>query len=554
MEKHQKPLYLTVISDIHYYSKKTGVSGKAYDFANAKSQKLLADCPEVLEAAFRQIAKDQRSEIVLLSGDTTNNGEVDSHRECLALLRRLKDAGKRVYVLTSTHDYQESGETEGYAGDEKIQVPALRREELWELYRPFGPDEALAVHRESMSYIVQLAEGYRLFALNDDSNGAGKSGFSDECFQWIAQQARKAREEGQFIIAMTHHPMLSPSPFYSIIGAGDMMGDHARRVQEFADLGIQFMLTGHTHMQDVSYAVSEKGNLFYDLSTPALCGYPGTIRQLTLDPAAGEVRLSTDLITEPVALDLGEKTLQEHFTDQFIGMIRDVILAAGEDTDRFANMATAFSVKKKLSYRIGWLIKGPARLLARLKIGTVGNWTRAETGLSKADYAAIREEKVLDFIISLVLSLYGGDAPYTPDTPHYKITCGVLNIIDSVLRVLHIRLGKLIKGVDSVRSLVEPLLYNAGICDAKAVLPVYPVASPDDPAAVKAREDARRARPLPVPEQAADTVRPSRKGLPIVVITVLCLLVLLPVLLVALGIGFLVNQVRYGKQIAEAGK
>ena len=397
---------------------------------------------------------------------------MESHRECIALLNRLKAAGKRVYVITATHDYQDSGETDGYQGDQKVKVPALRRKELWELYRSFGPDEAIAVHRESMSYIVQLADGYRLFALNDDSNGMGKSGFSEECFAWIAGQARKAREEGQFIIAMTHHPMLSPSPFYSIIGAGDMMGDHEKRVQQCADLGIQFMLTGHSHIQDVSYAFSEAGNIFYDLSSPALCGYPGTIRMLTLDPAAGEVRLSTEQITEKVSLDLGGKTLQEHFKEQFIGMIREVILAAGTDIDRFADMATAFSVKKKLSYRIGWLIKGPAKFLARLKIGTVGNWTRAETGLSEADYAPIKEEKVLDFIISLVLSLYGGDAPYTPDTPYYKITCGMLNIIDSVLQALHINLGKLIKGAGSVRSLVEPLLYNAGICDEEAVLPI----------------------------------------------------------------------------------
>lgn len=551
MAEKQAPLTLTVISDLHYYSKKTGVSGKAYEAANAKSQKLLADCPEVLEAAFRQIAKDGRSDIVLISGDTTNNGEVESHRECVALLHELKAAGKRVYVITATHDYQDSGETDGYAGDQKVKVPALRREELWELYRPFGPDEAIAVHRESMSYIAQLADGYRLFALNDDSNGAGKSGFSDECFEWITEQVQQAKADGQFIIAMTHHPLLSPSPFYSIIGAGDMLGDHEKRVQQFADMGILFMLTGHTHIQDVSYAFSENGNLFYDLSTPALCGYPGTIRMLTLDPAAGEMRLSSDFITEPVALDLDGKTLQEHFSEQFIGMIRDVILTAGTDIDRFANMATAFSVKKKLSYRIGWLIKGPAKFLTRLKIGTVGNWTRAETGLSKADYAAIKDENALDFMISLVLGLYGGDAPYTPDTPYYKITCGMLNIIDSVLRILHIRLGKLIRGVDSVRSLVEPLLYNAGICDEKAILPIYPAAAAGEKGAIEAREEAKRARPLPVPEQQPDPVRPSRKGLPIVILAVLCFLILLPFLIIALPIGFLINQIRFAKRMNE---
>ena len=311
------------------------------------------------------------------------------------------------------------------------------------------------------------------------------------------------------------------------------------------------MLTGHSHIQDVSYAFSEAGNIFYDLSSPALCGYPGTIRMLTLDPAAGEVRLSTEQITEKVSLDLGGKTLQEHFKEQFIGMIREVILAAGTDIDRFADMATAFSVKKKLSYRIGWLIKGPAKFLARLKIGTVGNWTRAETGLSEADYAPIKEEKVLDFIISLVLSLYGGDAPYTPDTPYYKITCGMLNIIDSVLQALHINLGKLIKGAGSVRSLVEPLLYNAGICDEEAVLPIYPVAQAGDAPECAQRDAARKARPLPVPGQQPDAVRPSRKGAPVVILAVLCLVILLPFLLILLPAGILINQLRFAKKMKE---
>ena len=134
----QTPLTLTVVSDIHYYSKKTGTSGKAYEAANAKSQKLLAECPEVLEAAFRQIAKDDRSDIVLVSGDTTNNGEVESHRECIALLNTLKEAGKRVYVITATHDYQDSGETDGYVGDERSRRPPCIGKSYGSCIAPLG--------------------------------------------------------------------------------------------------------------------------------------------------------------------------------------------------------------------------------------------------------------------------------------------------------------------------------------------------------------------------------------------------------------------------------
>ena len=180
-----------------------------------------------------------------------------------------------------------------------------------------------------------------------------------------------------------------------------------------------------------------------------------------------------------------------------------------------------------------------------------GGTGRGRKQASKADYASIKEEKALDFIISLVLGLYGGDAPYTPDTPYYKITCGMLNIIDSILRALHINLGKLVKGANSVRSLVEPLLYNAGVCDEKAVLPIYPVADAGDPEAVALREAAKKARPLPLPEQYPDTIRPSRKGVPAVLLAALCLVLLLPFLIVLLPAGFLVNQLRFAKKAKE---
>ncbi|MCR4595102.1 MAG: metallophosphoesterase, partial [Clostridiales bacterium] len=199
----KEPLTVTVITDTHYYSPKIGTRGDAYDHANAKSQKLLNGSRELLDAAFRQIKADTRTDIVLLSGDTTNNGEIWSHEEAIEQLRDLKASGKRVYVITATHDYQDEGWTWGYDGNEKVKIDAAKREDLYEMYREFGPNDALAVHRQSMSYVVQLADGYRLFAINDDSNLAGKSGVSDELFDWIKAQADDARANDQFIIAMT---------------------------------------------------------------------------------------------------------------------------------------------------------------------------------------------------------------------------------------------------------------------------------------------------------------------------------------------------------------
>lgn len=533
-----KPLKVQVISDTHYYSVKCGTTGLAYEKAEAKSQMMIKDSAPVLDAAFDMLAEDTSTDIVLLSGDITHNGEIESHREVIEKLRGLKQRGKRVYVITATHDYQDDGVTDGYGGDAAVPIPAAKREELWDMYYEFGPDEAIATHRPSMSYIVQLCDGYRLFALNDDSNCEGGSGFSKECTAWILEQLKDAQANDQYVIAMTHHPMLSPSPFYAIIGKNDMQRNAAETVKLFADSGIHCMLTGHTHVHDISDAVTEKGNRFYDVATAAVIGYPPTMRDIIFDPAAGEIRVSTRRVEEVPGFDMGGRTFSQYAKDFFIGMISEVLQSAATDIDHLAEMTGAFSVPGEKVKQFGWLIKPVAKFLTKLTIGRVGKWTRAETGLKKEDYAAVSDKKVVDFILEMVTNLYGGDAPYTPDTNEYKITIGLLNIIDSVLNTVGFKIGKVLKGAESVRSLVEPLLYNAGICDDHAVLKIEPLYTAEHPAPAKEAQ----------PQRWPETVRPSKKGPAIVIIGALAALVLVLLLIatlpVTLPVGLLVWLVK----------
>lgn len=538
MFKNHKPLTINVISDLHYYAKSTGVVGPEFEKANAKSMFDLVHNEEILEALVKQILKDSDSDIVLVSGDLTNNGEPDSHEGAKQLLQKLKDGGKQVYAITATHDYRGGDETVRYTETGSVKIKTPPRDTLWDIWYDFGPAQAIATHRKSMSYVVQIADGYRLFALNDDSNWENSSGFSEDLFHWIEEQAEDAKKNGQFIVPMTHHPMISPSPFYSIIGANDMMGDCTKRCHQLADMGIPWMLTGHSHIQDISYCYSEKGNIFYDITTAAPVGYPGTYRKLVLDPANSHIDVKAVKITEKPDFDMKGETLEEHLEEKFFGMIRDVIDAAATDIPTLARMATSFSVKPKLIFTIGWILKPFAKILRRLKIGTVAKWCKKESGLKKADYKDIANERVVDFIISLVSNLYGGDAPYHPDTAYYKIAMGFCAILDSILGVLGIKISKIVKGFNSVSDIIESLLYNKGICDAEALLELYPLYDENNPAP-KRKE---------MPEL-PKTVKKSKKGLGIIICAALLVLVFLVPIVLLLGSGFIANQIKYRKEL-----
>ncbi len=520
MYENIKPLKVNIISDIHYYAREMGCEGKAFDKANVTNSNEMYYSREILEALMKQLAEDD-PDIVLVSGDTTCKAEKPAHEGIIKLLRELKEKGKRVYVITATHDFNDNGMTYFYEGDERRQVPGTKREELLEMYREFGPDEAISVHKDSMSFVVQLCDGYRLFALNDDRNHKGASGFSDDCFEWITEQIEDAKKNGQFIIPMTHHPMLSPSPFYKIIGGGNIMGEAEKRIDEFTEMGLHYMFTGHTHMQDISYKYTDAGKIFYDITTAGAVGYPATYRQAVFMPSEGKI----DVKSVDVDCEIGGRKVKDHLEDKFFGMIRRVIAKAGSDIPEFARMATSFSVKEELIYKIGWIIKPFAKLLNKLTIGKLAPLCKKESGLKKADWQGIKDESVVNFIVSLVANLYGGDSPYSPDTAYYKITMGILAIIDSILAVFGIKIGKLLKGAESVQSLVEPLLYNSGICDEKAVLNLY-----DN---------------LPAKDMTKPNFVKSKKGLGVVIGLVLGVIAFLPFILLWLGFGFIANYIKY---------
>ena len=534
-----EPLKIQFITDIHHYSRKVGTEGKAYEKAESKSQKVIKDTDLVLNEAWNILCEDKSTDIVVVAGDTTRDGEIDSHKEVIDMLHDLQKRGKRVYVITATHDFRDGGVADGYVGDEVVKVPAVEnRQDLWDMYYDFGPSEAIATHIESMSYVVQLAPGYRLFALNDDTNfkpeGERGSGFSDDCMAWIMEQLRDAQEHDQYVIAMTHHPMIAPSPFYAIIGKGDMQRNHETTREIFADAGLHCMLTGHTHIHDISYVTTEKGNRFYDIACGAAIGCPPTMRTVVFDPKNAKIDVDTIMIKNVPGMDTDGKPFDEYMKGFFFGMIGEVIWAMGNDIDRLAEMTPAFSIPGEKVKKLGWLIKPIGKFLNKLTFKKAWRLCKKESGLKKEDIADIADKRVVDLILELVQNLYCGDSPYGPDTREYKLTCGVLNVIDSFLDTIHLNIGKFLKGATSVRGLVEPLLWNPGYCDAKATLPLYPIYDDENPAPAEMFEK----------KHFDDPVKKSKKGPLVLACLILAVLLVIAVLvLIVIGIIALIKAI-----------
>lgn len=472
-----KPLSVTVISDPHYYSKKNWIDTDPYKYPPKREQQYRRGSEEIIKYVFDEICRDGEPEIVLINGDLTNNGEVTSHEEMREALRSLQKRGKRVYVTTATHDYRENGLSYGYNSEnEEVDVPAFKREELYNYYYEFGMNEALSVHLPSMCYTVQLEDGYRLLALNDD-HGKKHAGFTDECFEWIEKQIKGAKNNGQFIIAMTHHPVLTPSPLYKLIAPTNVLESGDETAKKLADMGVPCIFTGHSHIQNISSIKSEKGNIFYDVSTSALVGFPPFYRHAVFDADNKKINIESTLVENVPDLDTGGMPLSDFTQKLFLGTVEDILSSAENDYEKFTQLAIGFSLERDKAYKLKPIIRPAAKYLNHLTFMRVWKFAKKYTEVSKAEAAQLKDEVIVPYITACVANLYKGDAHMDIDETgsdenlsiKYRIAVGFLKKADKILKPFSKVLKK--HGIDSIYSIAMPLLKSQkDISDSNAVL------------------------------------------------------------------------------------
>lgn len=423
------PLDFYLITDLHHYSHSLGISGEAFEKKDMREQLCLAETGAIIDAYIDKILEDKNTNIVLVAGDVSNNGAMESHLELIPKLRRFKEAGKRVFLITATHDYYVEGNSVGdpvkLVGDREYPATRTRREQLIELYREFGLDEAVAFHSQSHSYCVKLQEGYRLLCLNDDGDRSF-CGYSEDQMQWILGQIEDAKAAGDYIFVMTHHPTLPPMPLYPVISNGDMLGDWDRTTTVLADAGIELAFTGHAHMHNIGLKITEKGNRYYDVNTSALVGYPSNMRKVRIDDEKIEIH---SLSVDSFDWDMKGLTVDEYTKRHFSSMINQILDAAADDFEYFADLAESFSMRHEQSYKLRKPITFVGKGLRRWTLGSAGRLL----GVSKKIDPSVKDLVARDIILELIQNAFRGNEPYYPDTPLYIAVSAIIDRISKPL-------------------------------------------------------------------------------------------------------------------------
>ena len=404
-----------LVTDTHFFDPSFKHSGAAYEKRSISDQKCVAETPAIIDAGFKQIADDKETNIILISGDLVYRGEYQSHIGLRKRLYKLKEQGKKIYLITARHDYDDNDSFE-FDGDKMLPVKAMPRDELRDFYKDFGFDGAISEHKESMSYVAQLADGIRLLALNCDGDCKYFKGLWDNQMKWALEQIEDAHRTGNYIFAMTHYPLLPFSPIMNLISDSHLT-DWEKRANQFADAGLDLIFTGHMHAQAVTEYVTENGNKITDVQTGCFVGCPCAYRKVTIKDSTADIKSYT---INDFDYDKQGKSASEYFQWRFDRMI---------------------------DYKMKEILPNPAiKILNKLTVKKICNFLWFNPDKS------IQNILAKDLGIELVRNIFIGNEPYVKGTAVYEAFEKLINRLSLIIHIAEKKAGKKNKVLSDIKS------------------------------------------------------------------------------------------------------
>lgn len=446
-----------VISDLHYFSPKLTDGKRAYELRSGSDQKCLLESGAIIDAAFEKIKNDDNIDFVLIPGDLTDDGEICSHTEISQKLYELNKY-KRVFVTTATHDFCCDSNARCYFGEKEspftdtADIAFLRN-----TYDKFGPESAVSKYEifdGLCSYAVKPCEGVTVLALNDDRNGKGSSGYDDEHFSWIIGEIKKAKENGDIVIAMQHHVVL-PHFTNLLTKGGICCGDRQKVAEEFAANGVDLLFVGHSHWQNITEYVADNSNMMTQVNVGSLCGYPAPIFKVSISD--DKIDMNTEYVEE-FCFD-GRKLSSAYIKEHTKGLILNALTpAVNGDKAEFIARLGALGVHSDIIEKLFFLIK---KLCAYINSVNVGKFAKAVNfltfgkGIDKKSAEEAKDEIVIEIITNIFLNLFDGCLNrYSKDSAVYNVVSDFISIPSRAVSKIRFVPGSVKDILDEIHEIV----------------------------------------------------------------------------------------------------
>lgn len=277
-----------VISDVHHFSPTLFDQGKKFDEMQVEAGGLeLRYSLERLQALVTQIEQEQ-PDALLVTGDLTLNGELQSMQELADTFKTIEQLGTSVFVIPGNHDISNPWAS-SFIGEDTIRVTQTLPEDFQTMFADYGYNDAISTDPNSLSYIANFSEQWQLYML--DSNVYSKTAglyapkshglLKPKTLTWLEKEMLMQNSNQKKALVAVHHNSLS---HFSSLDEGNTL-DNADALQNLlSKFKLPVTLSGHIHAQHIAQANVSDNFTLTDIATGAFGSYPNRIGVITLNP------------------------------------------------------------------------------------------------------------------------------------------------------------------------------------------------------------------------------------------------------------------------------
>ena len=305
---------IVVLSDIHVMAK--SLEGSEFWNSTVANTRKIAECSQPIFDQLVNTLKQQKPDLVLITGDLTEGGQLASHEYVKDKLNELRAAGLKIFVIPGNHDL--TGTVD-----------------FGEFYKDFGYSEATA--REELSYVAEPFPGLTLLGINSGKDGI----LSEETLNFAVTQARAATEKGNQIICMMHHALLPHISYANVLIPSSNVADWENVREQLACAGIRVVLSGHFHVSDIAMDLTnDLSRSIYDISTGSTVSYPSDYRVLTYTDNPAELKVETRRIMQLEGKDDFPSWSRKELKDRLVRLVMNKLQVDKEENPSVHQLAT----------------------------------------------------------------------------------------------------------------------------------------------------------------------------------------------------------------------
>ncbi|MBC1600623.1 metallophosphoesterase [Listeria welshimeri] len=284
IEKDQD-LSIIETTDVHYFAPSLTDNGAAFkQYVAAGDGKQLAYSDEITDAFLEDVAA-KKTDVLIISGDLTNNGEKTSHEELAKKLAQVEKAGTQVFVVPGNHDINNPWARK-FEKDKQLPTDTITPTDFSKIYGDFGYKDAISSDDFSLSYLAAPSSKVWLLMLDtaiyktnmQQGTPTTEGGLTTGTLDWVKECSALAEKNGAKLIPVMHHNLTNHS---DVIQRGFTINYNQQVIDTLTAGNMEFSLSGHIHTQNIRTAKSTDGKEITDIVTNALSVYPHKYGNIT---------------------------------------------------------------------------------------------------------------------------------------------------------------------------------------------------------------------------------------------------------------------------------